>query len=321
MSSSPEETDPLPDEVAQRSRPARGLLLALKVFGAFVVAVLIVAGTATALIAYQGMRAPAGNHDYVALGSSFGAGPGVPGRDRTSPILCIRSANNYAHQLATLRHLDLTDVTCSGATAQNVLHGGQYFQPPQLDAVRSTTKLVTITAGGNDIYYLPNLFAWSCAKDPGAVSFTWRLSVCDAKSDDDVDRAVQQVGMSLQEIGREAHRRAPGATVVYVDYTTVLPDTGYCPDRLPITNAQFDRARTLAKTLAATTNEAAHATGSLLVSAAALTHGHDICSADPWVYGYTFSATPLNYGPMAYHPTLRAMTVIAAGINKALNAR
>ncbi|MBB4854939.1 lysophospholipase L1-like esterase [Mycobacteroides chelonae] len=321
MSSPPEEADPLPDEVAQRPRPAWGLLLALKVFGAFVVAVLIVTGTATALIAYQGRRAPAGNHDYVALGSSFGAGPGVPGRDRRSPILCMRSANNYAHQLATLRHLDLTDVTCSGATAQYVLHGGQYFQPPQLDAVRNTTKLVTITAGGNDIYYLPNLIAWSCAKDPGAVSFTWRLSICDAKSDDDVDRAVQQVSTSLQEIGREAHRRAPRAAVVYVDYATVLPDTGYCPDRLPITNAQFDRARILAKTLAATTNEAARTTGSLLVSAAALTRGHDICSADPWVYGYTFSATPLNYGPMAYHPTLRAMTVIAAGINKALNAR
>jgi hypothetical protein len=42
---------------------------------------------------------------------------------------------------------------------------------------------------------------------------------------------------------RGSHRRAPNATVVYVNYTSVLPDTGYCPDKLPITNAQFDRAR------------------------------------------------------------------------------
>ncbi|WP_078278796.1 SGNH/GDSL hydrolase family protein [Mycobacteroides franklinii] len=320
MSSSPEETDP-PSQGLERSRLVRGLLLSLKICGAFIVAVLMVMGTATALIAYQGKRAPAGNHQYVALGSSFGAGPGVPSRDPTSPVLCIRSDNNYAHQLARLRHLDLTDVTCSGATAQNVLHGGQYFQPPQLDAIRSDTTLVTITAGGNDIYYLPNLFAWSCAKDPSALSFSWRLSVCDVRSDDEVDRAVARVGASLQEIGREAHRRAPNATVVYVNYTTVLPDAGYCPDKMPITDAQFDRARVLAKTLVAKTEEAAHATGSLLVSAAGLTRGHDICSKDPWVYGYTFSATPLNYGPMAYHPTLRAMTAIAAGINKALNTK
>lgn len=321
MSSSPEETDSPSQGLAQRSPLVRRLLLSLKIFGAFIVAVLMVMGTATALIAYQGRRAPAGNHQYVALGSSFGAGPGVPSRDPTSPVLCIRSDNNYAHQLARLRHLDLTDVTCSGATAQNVLHGGQYFQPPQLDAIRSDTTLVTITAGGNDIYYLPNLFAWSCAKDPSALSFSWRLSVCDVRSDEEVDRAVAQVGASLQEIGREAHRRAPNATVVYVNYTTVLPDAGYCPDKMPITDAQFDRARVLAKTLVTKTEEAARATGSLLVSAAGLTRGHDICSKDPWVYGYTFSATPLNYGPMAYHPTLRAMTAIAAGINKALNTK
>lgn len=321
MSSSPEETDSPSQGLAQRSPLVRRLLLSLKIFGAFIVAVLMVMGTATALIAYQGRRAPAGNHQYVALGSSFGAGPGVPSRDPTSPVLCIRSDNNYAHQLARLRHLDLTDVTCSGATAQNVLHSGQYFQPPQLDAIRSDTTLVTITAGGNDIYYLPNLFAWSCAKDSSALSFSWRLSVCDVRSDEEVDRAVAQVGASLQEIGREAHRRAPNATVVYVNYTTVLPDAGYCPDKMPITDAQFDRARVLAKTLITKAEEAARATGSLLVSAAGLTRGHDICSRDPWVYGYTFSATPLNYGPMAYHPTLRAMTAIAAGINKALNTK
>ncbi|MEZ0049125.1 hypothetical protein ABIA30_000115 [Mycobacterium sp. MAA66] len=100
-----------------------------------------------------------------------------------------------------------------------------------------------------------------------------------------------------------------------------LPDTGYCPDKLPIINAQFDRAPQLAKTLIAKTEEAARVTGSLLVSAADLTLGHDICSADPWVYGYTFSASPLNYGPMAYHPTLRAMATIAAQINKVLGSR
>jgi lysophospholipase L1-like esterase len=303
-----------------RARSVRAWILALRVVAVLIVVALVISGAALAFVVYQGKRAPAGNHEYVALGSSFGAGPGVPDRDPTSPVLCIRSANNYAHQLAALRHLGLTDVTCSGATAQNVLHGGQYFQPPQLDAVSATTKLVTITAGGNDIFYLPNLFAWSCATDPGRLPFAWRISVCDAKSDADVDRELEQVGASLQEIGAEAHRRAPDATVVYVNYTAVLPDTGYCPDKLPITNAQFDRARQLAKTLVAKTAEAARVTGSLLVSAADLTRGHDICSADPWVYGYTFSASPITYGPVAYHPTLRAMAAIAAQINKVLGS-
>lgn len=313
--------DSTPEPRSGSKRIRRALQLSLKAIGGLLVLLLVLGVGGVAVIVYQGKRAPAGDGEYVALGSSFGAGPGVPDRDPTSPALCIRSADNYAHQLARLRHLDLTDVTCSGATAQNVLHGGQYFQPPQVDSIRDTTKLITITAGGNDIFYLPNLFAWSCAQDPGALSMAWRAMVCHAKSDEEVDKAVEEVGQSLQEIGAQAHKRAPNATVVYVDYTTVLPDTGYCPDRLPVTNAQFDRARLLAKTLKAKTAEAAHATGSLLVSAADLTRGHDICSADPWVYGYTFSASPLNYGPMAYHPTLQAMTAIADQVSKALHSQ
>ncbi|NMK31164.1 SGNH/GDSL hydrolase family protein, partial [Staphylococcus capitis] len=65
MSPPPEEADSPSNTVAQRSRLARGALLSLKVLGALVMAVLMVVGTATALIAYQGKRAPAGNHEYV----------------------------------------------------------------------------------------------------------------------------------------------------------------------------------------------------------------------------------------------------------------
>lgn len=306
---------------ARRSPTSRALVISVKVAAAVLVVTLVAAAALIAVVFYQGKRTPTGNADYVALGSSFGAGPGVPDRDPTSPTLCIRSDENYAHQLAALRHLDLTDVTCSGATSENVLHGGQYFQPPQIDAIRDTTKLITITAGGNDIFYLPNLFAWSCASEPERLSLAWRAAVCDAKPDDEVNKALQQVGQTLQAIGVEAHKRAPNATVVYVDYTTVLPETGYCPDKLPITNAQFDRARALAQALVAKTADAARATNSLLVSAADLTRGHDVCSADPWVYGYTFSESPANYGPMAYHPKKRAMTTIAQAINAAITQR
>jgi len=86
----------------------------------------------------------------VALGSSFGAGPGVIAVDPNAPIMCNRSVMNYAHLVAAKRHLNLTDMTCSGATAVNVLQGGQYFQGPQIDALRSDTKLVMVTVGGND---------------------------------------------------------------------------------------------------------------------------------------------------------------------------
>lgn len=60
-------------------------------------------------------------------------------------------------------------MSCSGATTSDLLDGGEWFQPAQIDAVRPGTKLVTLTVGGNDVSYLGSLTAWSCANDPSKV--------------------------------------------------------------------------------------------------------------------------------------------------------
>src|SRR5258705_2776133 len=73
----------------------------------------------------QGNANAADDSEYVALGSSFGAGPGVATRAPNSPLACMRSADNYAHILARVRHLTFTDMTCIGATTKDVLEGGQ----------------------------------------------------------------------------------------------------------------------------------------------------------------------------------------------------
>ncbi|MGD0610254.1 MAG: SGNH/GDSL hydrolase family protein [Anaerolineales bacterium] len=270
------------------------------------------------ILYYQGTRPPAGDSQYVALGSSFAAGPGVGQPAPNSPALCMRSAENYAHLLAASRGLNLTDVTCSGATAANVLSGKQFFQPPQVDALRSSTELVTVTVGGNDISYLGNLFAWSCQQDPLRVPLMWRLEVCTSTPDADVDRQLAELPALLEKIATEVRQRSPRATLVFVDYTTVLPKSGSCPDRLPITEQQLERSRSLAGQLADITAAVARNTGALLVRASEITRGHDICSADPWVYPDTFPTTPFSYGPVAYHPTEQAMQAIADAINQSI---
>ena len=69
--------------------------------------------------------------------------------------------SNYARLLAQKRGLALTDVSCSGATARQVLEGGPFGRPSQVDALHPETMLVTLTAGGNDVSYIRNLLAWS----------------------------------------------------------------------------------------------------------------------------------------------------------------
>jgi lysophospholipase L1-like esterase len=267
----------------------------------------------------QGTATPAGNSEYVALGSSFAAGPGVTTRAFNSPNLCIRSNDNYAHILARMRGLNLTDVTCSGATTKEVLVGGQYFQPAQMNAVNNNTKLVTVTIGGNDVFYLGSLLAWSCANDPSAMPVFWRLGgACKANSSAQVEQAFSHLEQNRKEIAAEVHRRALQARLVFVDYTTVLPDSGACK-QIPLTEAQMQTGREVAKRLSAITQKVAQETHSDFVLASRLTHGHDVCSAEPWVFSFQFTSNPLVYGPLAYHPKEQAMQAIARALDKLLD--
>ena len=102
------------------------------------------------------MPIPAGSR-YVAMGSSLAAGPGLPSRVPGSPRRAGRSTGNYAHIVARALGLDLHDVTFSGATTSEILGRDAAGRPAQLDTVTKDTALVTITAGGNDVGFVPRL--------------------------------------------------------------------------------------------------------------------------------------------------------------------
>jgi hypothetical protein len=79
---------------------------------------------------------------YVAMGSSFAAGPGLPARVPGSPRRVGRSTGNYAHLVARALGLDLHDVTFSGATASDILGPSSAGRAAQLDVVTPETSLV-----------------------------------------------------------------------------------------------------------------------------------------------------------------------------------
>lgn len=106
---------------------------------------------------------------YVALGSSFAAGPGVAAQLGS----CGRSDHNYSHLVATALGLALTDVSCNGATIPNIVNTPQRDAAPQIDAVTSDTALVTVTIGGNDIRFTSSTFA--CAGKAAAENCTANL--------------------------------------------------------------------------------------------------------------------------------------------------
>jgi lysophospholipase L1-like esterase len=258
---------------------------------------------AAVLLAPAGGAAQAATPQYVAMGSSYAAGPGILPIVPGSPLRCARSAENYAHVLARLRSLSLLDVTCSAATTLDVLHAGQFSQPAQLDAVTAQTQLVTVTIGGNDVLFMANLFGLSCARSGG--------TGCRIAPDAVVAARFAALPDSLRQIVAGARMRSPAVRVVFLTYFTVLPEQGTC-DRIALTAPQADQMRAVAARLASITRQVAKETGSGLLDLAVLSRGHDACSKDPWVLGALREQGSLI---PPFHPTRAAMQAVGNALN------
>ncbi|WP_264063821.1 SGNH/GDSL hydrolase family protein [Mycolicibacterium hippocampi] len=242
---------------------------------------------------------------YVALGSSMAAGPGIQPRVAGSPRAAGRSARNYPHLVARSLSLDLVDVTYSGATTAHVLTESQRGAPPQVDALDGTETLVTVTIGGNDVGYVPMLFA------AGLPGFAQSVPFLGARLRELLDptardRALAEVGESLVEVGRAVRHRAPHATVVFVDYLTLLPPPGVAAP--PLRDADVALGRRVATTLERLTADAAAQTGCGVVGAAEASRDHHAWSAQPWTTRFGW---PVPRHPAPLHPNADGMRAVA----------
>lgn len=249
---------------------------------------------------------------YVALGSSYAAGPGITTLAADSPARCGQSADNYPRQLAAKLKLKLVDRSCGGATTADILGVGPLGQPPQIEGVGPDAKLVTVTIGGNDVRYMAGFGVAVCRAHPDPAK------PCADPPGFDLDQAFGATEASLKAIAAQVRRRAPKARLVFVDYVTVLPAKGTCAT-VAISSADADELRARADRLAKLTAQVASETHADILKASALTAGHDACSAEPWVEGFVQGqTTPAGRARASFHPTLPAMTAIAAALAERL---
>lgn len=251
---------------------------------------------------------------YVALGSSMAAGPGIKPRAAGSPLAAGRSARNYAHLAAERLGLNLVDVTYSGATTANILREPQRGAPPQIQALDGTEDLITVTIGGNDVGYVPLLFAATLP------SLLRRLPVLGTALRDLLDpaardRALDTVGVSLREVGETLRARSPAARILFVDYLTLLPPAG--TPAPPLSDNVADLGRYVADQLARITAQAAQDTGCEVVGAAAASRDHHAWSVDPWTVG---AGSLLPWRPKPFHPNAEGMQAVANLIVEAISA-
>lgn len=94
-----------------------GISIFLRTGSALVAALAI---TCTAVSSATAQPAPK-QLKYVALGDSYAAAPSVP--EPAPPLGCGKSTNNYPSVLAhRLTPSNFTDVTCGGATTNDIMH-------------------------------------------------------------------------------------------------------------------------------------------------------------------------------------------------------
>lgn len=149
--------------------------------------------------------------EVVALGDSSASGTGAGDYlDGTgTPGGCWRSADSYSEVLAANlrasgKAVTLTNVTCSGAATTDL---SQPFrgQPPQLDSLKTTTGLVTLTIGGNDIGLAE--YAGQCVQ-----------ADCTGTAGQAVLQRLPALANSLRGLLGEIKTRSPYAQIVVTGY-------------------------------------------------------------------------------------------------------
>ncbi len=263
--------------------------------------VAVTVGTGTG-VAAAAPPEPGPGVEYVALGDSFAAGPLILPQETGGP--CFRSSVNYPHLLA--RALDaqvFRDVTCSGATTANVLttpqpsgFPGVAPVPVQLDAVTSTTTLVTLSIGANDAD-LVDIVSGCLSLLPLGPSCRTTLTAGGVdRGAEAVDAVAPRIAATLDAV----RARAPQARVLITSYANYIRPGGCYPVQ-PIRGEDADYVQGLVGRLGALTRAVAADHGAEYVDLIGPGAGHDGCALlRNWV---TFVTPGVTLGLVPLHPT------------------
>ena len=238
------------------------------------------AGTGTGVTGEERLR-------YVALGDSYTAAPLFPLKESING--CLRSSGNYPTLVAEAEDLAVVDVSCSGASTTSMTSRQNFTdrsRPPQLDALKPDTQLVTIGIGANDFRYFSAMMFDCLAvaeSDPEGAP---------CRELNDRPRQERRLALQLTEIRANVARvvdaigeRSPEARIMLIGYPQLLPATGQCRNKLPLAVGDWDFVRDLNLRLAQSVEGAAADSGAEFVDLVQASQGHDICSAEPWVAG------------------------------------
>ncbi|MGW3656234.1 SGNH/GDSL hydrolase family protein [Streptomyces sp. NPDC005151] len=233
-----------------------------------------------AVVAALGMAQPASAAagGYVALGDSYSSGVGS-GSYLSNSGNCDRSTKAYPYLWAAANSpSSFAFVACSGATTSSVAG-------TQLGVLSSSTTLVSVTAGGNDVGFA----------DVMSNCVLYSESTCLSGVNAAVSQMQNSLPSGLGSLYSAIRSRAPQAHVVVLGYPRFYQLSGTCiaglseTERSAINNASNVLNGVIAK-------QAANA-GFTFSSVVDEFSGREICSGSAWLHSVNW----LNIGE-SYHP-------------------
>jgi lysophospholipase L1-like esterase len=304
----------------------------IAIVGALALGTLLAAPAATAAPA-PGVPEQTKGLEYVALGDSYSAGLGIEPSTGLPAADCGQSAANYPHQLAAAYGLDLTDLSCQGATTNDVVVGGQFGLPAQISGLSASTDIVTITIGGNDAEFTAVTAGCIALSENGPLAFNEAVPNCKtAATQGGVDllaaRIAGPVTQALSTTFAAIAEAAPNAKIFVLGYPSLFPETlpeGGCfspygtPNAYPFTNVDVPYLHTVEVALDAAVQTTAANAGLTYVPTFASSFGHTPCAgAAAYVNGIT--ATEAGVFPGSLHPNAAGVTFLTDSVSLAIDA-
>jgi hypothetical protein len=264
-----------------------------------------------ALLGIAAANASAAN--YTALGDSYASGPLIPNQS-LNPLGCLRSDHNYAHLTAAAKALNLTDVSCSGATtadmteAQNVEPGPN---PPQFNALSASTNIVSLQISGNDIGFsevIENCITYNPFSTPCKSKY-------DSGGHDQLAERITNTAPKVAAVLQGIHTRAPNARVFVMNYPDILPTGSGCWPTVPLSYGDVPYLHATEERLNSMLATEASMYGATLVNWYSASIGHDSCKSSSvrWV-------EPVIPNELAYpvHPNKAGMAGAAVALEAAI---
>jgi lysophospholipase L1-like esterase len=230
-----------------------------------------------ALAAATSTPASAATGGYVALGDSYSSGDGA-GNYYPDSGNCLRSPNAYPALWAAAHSPSSFSFTaCSGATSSDVLNS-------QLGPLSSSTGLVSITIGGNDVGFSHVMETCVLNGD----------STCLSAISSAENYANNTLPGSLNSLFGAIRSHAPSAHVVVLDYPHLYTITWFC---VGLSNTKRNALNQAADVLDTVIGKAAANAGFTFADVRNQFAGHELCSGQGWLHSITYPIAE------SYHPT------------------